>query len=96
MNTLIAWFGFGQPSLTQVDKTAKDTPVDAMQGIPAPPTDIPPTPPGPITRATYREVLLRSVDGTPEFEAFEAATIATYVVLPRDGVVSSRLVYADV
>jgi hypothetical protein len=96
MNTLIAWFGFGKPSFTQIDKTAKDTAVDAMQGIPAPPTAIPLTTTRPITRATYREVLLRSVDGTPEFEEFEAATIATYVVLPHDGVVSSRLVYADV
>jgi len=96
MNTLIALFGFGKPSFTQVDKTAKDTPVDAMQGIPAPPTDDPPTTTGPITRATYREVLLRSVPGTQEFDEFEAATIATYVVLPHNGVVSSRLVYADV
>ena len=96
MNTLIAWFGFGQPSFRQVDKTAKDTPVAAMQGIPAPLRDTPPTTTGPITRATYREVLLRSVAGTPEFEEFEAATLATYVMLPHDGVVSSRLVYADV
>lgn len=84
MNALIAWFGFGRPTFAQVDKTAKDTPPDAA---------------APLTRATYREVLLRSVDGTPEHEA---AVLSTYIVVPpattgaAGDTVSSRLVYADV
>jgi hypothetical protein len=84
MNSLIAWFGFGRPTFSQVDKTAKDTPVDAA---------------APLTRATYREVLLRSIDGTPEHEA---AVLSTYVVVPPQATgtacdaLSSRLVYADV
>jgi hypothetical protein len=84
MNTLLAWFGFGQPTFAQVDKTAKDTPVDAAV---------------PLTRATYREVLLRNIDGTPEFEA---AVLSTYIVVPPEATatacdtLSSRLVYADV
>ncbi len=79
MNSFLAWLGLGRPTFAQIDKTAKDTPVDAA---------------APLTRATYREVLLRSVDGTPEHEA---AVLSTYVVVPPDSdTVSSRLVYADV
>jgi hypothetical protein len=76
---ILSWFGFGKPTFAQVDKTASDTPPDAA---------------APLTRATYREVLLRGVDGTPEHEA---ATIATYVVVAREpDAAPSRVVFADV
>jgi hypothetical protein len=79
MNAFLSWFGYGQPTFAQVDKTAKDTPSDAST---------------PLVRATYREVLLRNIDGTPEFEA---AVLSTYVVVPPEGdTLSSRLVYVDV
>lgn len=78
MNAFLAWFGFGRPAFAQIDKSASDTPVDAAAPL----------------RATYREVLLRSVDGTPEHEA---AVLSTYVVVPPDGDrLSSRIVFADV
>jgi hypothetical protein len=78
MNAFLAYFGLYKPSFAQIDKTAKDTPVDATAPL----------------RATYREVLLRNVDGTPEHEA---AVLSTYVVVPPEGDrLSSRIVFADV
>jgi hypothetical protein len=64
----------------KLNSTARDTPVDAT----------------PLTRPTYREVLLRNID----LADHEAATIATYVVVPREGdappTASSRVVLAEV
>jgi len=82
MNTFLAWIGVGRPKFVQIDVTAKDTPVDAAT---------------PLIRASYREVLLRNVEGTPEHES---AIISTYVVIPRESgtltELSSRLVFSDV
>ncbi len=77
---ILSWFGFSKATFAQVDKTASDTPPDDA---------------APLTRGTYREVLLRGVDGTPEHEAM---TIATYVVVARDAdaAPASRVVFADV
>ena len=94
MNTLLAWFGLAKPAFVQIDKTATDTPLNAA---------------APLTRASYRDVLLRNVTVVLP----DDAVVASYVLVPRDNAdpctqtptctpsdtlpaLSARLVYADV